>query len=176
MNTMKKIKGYLSSIRILPILGFICIALIIFWAGMAVGYRKAMFSYHWHSNYAEQFAQNGSMLDLPTDNDSDNMPNPHGAFGMIVSVQLPTMIIKGPVEAEKTIVISTSTLIRDIHDQTASTSLSAGQNVVVIGEPDEQGRIIASFVRILPNNPPQSLGQRQARMRSPIGSSSPQLR
>jgi len=150
MNTIEKIKKYFSTVRILPTLGFACIAFIIFWAGMAVGYKKAMFSYRWHSNYAQQFAQNGSPFALPSDSDEDNMPNPHGAFGMIVSVHLPTMMIKGPVEAEKTIIITNDTTVRDIHNQAASTTLINGQNVVVIGEPDDQGRIVASFIRILP--------------------------
>lgn len=129
------------------------LALIIFWAGTAVGYRKAMFSYRWHSHYAEQFAGDRSPLALFHDGDADNTPNPHGAFGMIASVQLPLIVIKGPAEAEKTIVVTSETVVRDEHDPAASTTLAAGQGVVVIGRPDDQGRVVASFIRIIPPPP-----------------------
>jgi len=144
------IKKYFSSTSALKALGILLIALIIFWAGVAIGYNKAIFSYRWHSHYAEQFAGNQSPFAIPNDHDADNMPNPHGAFGTIISAHLPLIIIKGPIEAEKTVIITATTVIRDIHNDAASTTLTEGQGVVVIGSPDEQGRIVASFIRILP--------------------------
>lgn len=151
---MKKIIEHLKKYRATPkpvgVLIALFAAFLIFWAGTAVGYRKAMFSYRWHSNYAEQFAGDRSPLALPMDGDGDIMPNPHGAFGVIVSESLPTLIIKGPHEAEKTIVVTPETTIKNIHDDAASSSLAVGQGVVTIGAPDEQGRIVASFIRILP--------------------------
>ena len=138
-----------SSVDIRTLVG-ILIVIIIFWAGIAVGYHKAQFSNNWHSHYAEQFTSKQSPFSIPNDSDADNMPNPHGAFGQIISANLPLIIIKGPIEAEKTIVVTNTTVVRDVHDQVASTSLVAGQGVVVIGYPDEQGRVVASFIRILP--------------------------
>lgn len=146
MNFLSYIKKYAS----LNLVGAALIAFIIFWAGMAIGYKKAMFAYTWHSNYDKQFAGSQSPFDILDNRDADSMPNAHGAFGMIVSNRLPYIVVKGSFEAEKTIVVTNSTIVRDIHDQTASTSLGTGQSVVVMGWPDEQGRIIASFIRILP--------------------------
>ena len=149
----KSLRAKLTSAALMRGMIAVLFALVIFWAGMAVGYRKAMFSFHWHSNYAQQFAADRSPLGLPNDGDADNMPNPHGAFGVIVSVQLPAIIIKGPAEAEKTVVVTDKTVVRSFHDQVASSTLAAGQGVVVIGDPDDQGRIVASFIRILPPPP-----------------------
>ena len=148
-------KEYLQSpsfSNALKALGVLLVALIVFWAGMAVGYRKAMFSYSWHSHYAQQFAEDHSPL-FPNDGDADNMPNPHGAFGMVVAAHLPTIVIKGPNEAEKTVSIQSGTQVRSFHDAAASTTIKNGDFVVVIGSPDDEGRIVASFIRILPPPP-----------------------
>jgi hypothetical protein len=131
------------------ILAILLIALVIFWAGMAVGYRKAQFAYHWDDHYADQFGGAHSPFATPPGmTDPDTSPDSHGATGEIVTVSLPVVVVKGQDEPEKEILIGTSTPIRRYHDVVASTTLRAGDTVVVIGEPNDQGQIQASFVRV----------------------------
>ena len=74
-------------------LGSLLAFLVIFAAGMAVGYREAAFSYHWQSNYGPGFSDPSSPF-APFIHDGDDI-NPHGAFGTIVSFKSPYLIVKG---------------------------------------------------------------------------------
>ena len=136
--------------RLIKTLGILLIALFIFWAGTVVGYKKASFSYHWSDNYARNFGGPGSPFI-----DSDDSPvNPNGAFGTVVAIKLPTIVIKGPKEAEKIVDMNPDVFVRRLHDNASSTDLHIGDTVVVIGSPDEFGHVHASFIRILPNPTP----------------------
>jgi len=136
--------------KILYILGVFLLALVIFQAGISVGYRKAEFSYRWNSAYMHGMNDPHSMLS-PFMHDADDV-SPHGAVGEIVSVRLPMIMIKSPYEAEKIISIGTSTMIRNFHTIASSSDLRTGQDVVVIGVPDDKGTIDATFIRIAPGN------------------------
>ena len=126
--------------------------LIIFSAGLFVGYRKAEFSYHWSNNYYRDFGGPHSPFGMMSGGD-DATPNPHGAFGTVVSVNLPSIAVKGPREAEKVIIIGPRTIVHLLRNLATSSDIHAGQSIIVVGEPDEQGQIQASFIRILPPPP-----------------------
>ncbi|MDE1975399.1 MAG: hypothetical protein KGI49_02740 [Patescibacteria group bacterium] len=146
---MKEFFGSSLVSRLIAVLGVLVAALIIFWAGTAVGYREASFSYAWDSSYARQFGGPHSPFMIGPDIDDSSL-NSHGAFGVVVGVRMPEFTVKGPTEAEKNIVVATGTVIRYFHSEASSTAISPGETVVVIGEPDSQGRIQASLVRIVP--------------------------
>ncbi|MDE2037844.1 MAG: hypothetical protein KGI69_01300 [Patescibacteria group bacterium] len=156
---MKEFLGSSALSKLVAVLAVLLVALVIFWAGMAVGYRKAVFSYQWDDSYAKQFG--GPHSPFMPDADDASL-NSHGAFGQIVAVRLPEFTVKGPAEAEKNVLVSDGTVIRYFHDQASTSDLSVGSTVVVIGEPDGQGRIQASLIRIVPpppsasGTPPQS--------------------
>lgn len=133
------------------ILGVLFVALLVFWAGTAVGYKQAAFSYHWNDNYSRQFG--GPRSPLGFQSDSDEPMSAHGAFGTIIGVKLPEIVVKGGGDVEKTVTVNGATVIRRFHDAASTTDLSNGQTVVVIGEPDSQGNINASLIRIVPPMP-----------------------
>jgi hypothetical protein len=137
--------------RLLTALGFLLAALVIFGAGIFVGYSKAEFSYHWSNNYYRDFGGPESPFGLP--GSDDGAPNSYGAFGTVVGVNLPLFAVKGPNEAEKVVIISPQTTIHLLRDPATTTDIHPGESVIVIGEPDDQGQIEASFVRILPLPP-----------------------
>jgi hypothetical protein len=122
--------------RILLIIIIILAALTIFQLGMLVGYRKAQFTNELGENYARGFGR-------------PEMPGGHGAVGTIVRVDLPSIIIEGPDNLEKEVLVSSSTLIRSL-DQNASTSaLQTNAIVTIIGTPNNQGQIVANLIRII---------------------------
>jgi hypothetical protein len=135
--------------KLIGILAILLAALLVFAGGVAVGYRKAEFSNGWNDSYAAHFARPGSPFE-PMVGDGDDSPNPHGAFGEVVAIHEPVITIKGPTEAEKNVIIGAQTGIRKLHSPASTTDIMIGDTVVVIGEPDDQGQIDASFVRILP--------------------------
>ena len=134
--------------KLIIALGSLLAFLVIFAAGMAVGYREAAFSYHWQSNYGPGFSDPSSPF-APFIHDGDDV-SPHGAFGTIVSFKSPYLMVKGDNQAESIIAIGSSTVIRHIRAFGTTTDLLPGQQVIIIGTPDNSGRIQASFIRVVP--------------------------
>ena len=147
-NWMKSKNVHLGII----ILSVFIVALLIFQAGMTVGFMRASYDRDWNNHYLENF---GPGINNPINrmSESNRAPNDHGAFGKIISVSLPTVTILGPDTIEKTIVIAPDTIMRDMHDPVQPTDLVPNMNMVVIGIPNTQGQIEAKFIRILPPLP-----------------------
>ena len=137
--------------NVLIALAALVVALAFFKAGEVVGYHKATYSFSWDENYQRNFAPSGFTKATTVVND---FRNPHGAVGRIISVQLPTFIIQNTGEAEKSIVVSGDTTVRRLRDNVSTTELKTNENVVIIGEPDDQGRIRAKFIRLMPPGAP----------------------
>ena len=135
----------------LHILAIILTALVIFSAGMFVGYHKAQFSYDFDENYAHDMNDPHSML-APFMHDTDH-GNPHGAIGQIVSINAPFIMVKNPFEAEKVIIIGPDTMIRHIYGEASTSDLAVGDHIIALGAPDQQGQVHATFIRILPPPP-----------------------
>jgi hypothetical protein len=127
-------------------------AAIIFQAGIAVGYHRAAFSYNWNNAYFQGTRDPHSPFAAFMMRDADD-PNPHGTIGQVVSVRLPEVMIKGRDTPEQIVVIGPTTAIRRFHEIGTTTDLSTGQQVIVIGSPDDKGQIQASFIRIMPPLP-----------------------
>lgn len=141
-------------ITLLAIIVFI-ILLLVFQAGVFVGLRKAGFSYKWGENYHRNFGgPRGGFMGIPM-MDKEYL-NPHGTFGKIIKIELPTIIIQSQNEAEKTIFIKDDTAIRRLNETIKSADLKVGDQVVVIGEPNEQGQIEAKLIRVTPDSFPTS--------------------
>jgi hypothetical protein len=139
---------------ILYLLAVLLGGILIFEGGVAVGYHRAAFSYQWNTNYFRDSRDPRSFFAVFS-RDADD-PNPHGAIGQVVSVNLPRFMVKGPNSPEQVVVIGPGTALRRFHGDGTTTDLKAGQQVIVIGSPDDQGEIRASFVRILPPLPTSS--------------------
>lgn len=157
------LKGFFQShaiSRIILMLSGLLVVLLVFQAGIYVGFRKAAFSYDWNMAYFRGTDDPHSIL-APFMRDADDL-NPHGAVGEIVRVALPTIMVKGDSAAEEIVTISPTTTIRYAHMPATTTDLRSGQNVVVIGVPDENGRIEAVFVRILSPMPSSGSSARSA--------------
>ena len=157
MNT-QNIKDFIASQTFNKILYVICgciIALLIFQAGMFVGYRKALFSYQWGDNFHNTFGggrdgKMGMMGGIPLD---PRFAGAHGATGKIITVGQSSIIIESPDGIETTVDIATSTIIRKFRDTVSPQNLQANDIVVVIGTPNSAGVIDAKLIRIMPANP-----------------------
>lgn len=123
-------------------------AIIIFRAGMFVGYHKAAFSYRLGDNYYRTF-ENGkhSMMQDFSDN---RLETSNGAVGKIIKINLPEIVVATPNNTEKTILVTDDTLIRRFREATSTQALTIDNFVVVIGSPNPNGQIVAKVVRIVP--------------------------
>lgn len=130
------------------------IALVIFQSGVAIGERKASFAHRFGDNFERNFRdpRGGAFMQrgLPG---GANMPGGHGAVGEIVSINLPLVVVAGPDNLEKTVVITDTTEIREFRDTLKSDQLSIGDFIIVLGTPNDQGQVDAKLIRLAPPPP-----------------------
>lgn len=143
---------FLTSKKVLMSIGGIIVALVVFQAGVFVGYRKATFSHRTGDAYFQVFGrpQHGFMMGMPMDND---FTNGHGAAGKIIKLDLPTFVVSGPDGVEKTIRIKSDTLIRRFRDEIKANDLALDDFTITLGAPNAAGEVEAKFIRILPPPP-----------------------
>lgn len=113
--------------------GAVILLLLVFKAGVFVGYKKASFSYRWGENYHRNF---GDFI------------NAHGTSGSIIKIDGSTLIVKSGDNVEKTILISEKTTITSRRETIKAGDFKVDDRVVVIGSPNEQGQIEAKFIRL----------------------------
>ncbi len=143
-------------------LAIIILAILIFQAGVFVGYRKAAFSYQWGENYYRAFGDTGRKP-MMGGFVLDGLTGAHGVAGKIMKVSLPNFIIEGQDKIEKMIFIKDDTVINRSRDSIKSSELQAGDFVIVIGSPDDEGKIQANLIRLAP--PPEFFNDTTTRPR-----------
>jgi hypothetical protein len=141
---IKKVFESKVSFRILGGIGIVIVLLLIFSAGITVGFHKASFGHAWGENYERNF---GMMPGRPM---FDNFPNAGGAIGKIIKIELPTIIVQDKDNTEKVILIKNDTQIQKMKNSITTKDLKIDDFIVVIGVPNGQGQIEAKFIRIMP--------------------------
>ncbi len=146
----KKINPDVLKWTIIGLAAFV-IFILIFGVGMFVGGMKARFSYQWAESYHKNFAgPRGGFL-----GDWRQLPFPpgdfiesHGTFGEIIQINDSDFVIKGKGDLEKIIVIKENTILEKGRMAIKKDDLKVGDQVVIIGSPNEQGQIEAKLIRI----------------------------
>ncbi len=126
--------------------GIVIVLILIFSAGVSVGFHKASFGRAWEENYGRNFG----MMPEGSDFGKNNFPNAHGAIGKIIKIELPTIIVQDKDNLEKVVLIKDDTKIEKMKMEIKSSDLAIDDFIVVIGSPDSQGQIEAKFIRIIP--------------------------
>ena len=149
-KTNEEIKRIFESktfFKILCGIGIVVIALLIFSAGMTVGFYKASFGHAWGENYEHNFGLVPARPILG----GDTFPNANGAIGKIIKIELPTLIVQDKDNTEKVISIKDDTQMEEMRKPVLASDLKMGDFIVVIGTPNEQGQIEAKFIRVMPS-------------------------
>lgn len=142
VSQSKIIRGIIISI------GTTILVLCILFVGMNIGEHRARFAGQFGDNFEKNFmGSRGGMMG----SFNERLPGGHGAVGEIISINLPQIIINGPDNLEKTIIVSTSTTIRQFQENIKDTNLKVGDFVTVIGNPNDSGQVEAKLIRIMPN-------------------------
>lgn len=130
--------------------GFLLIAGIIFEAGVLVGLHKGGFSGQVGDNYERTFGPRSGEPGM-------GLPNPHGAFGKIVTVTLPTFTVENDGMPEEIVRVASDTIVRNGRDTVDASKLTVGSYVIVLGAPSNAGDVDAKLIRIVPP-PPDAVG------------------
>lgn len=171
--------------KLIIIAGILLTALIIFQAGEAVGFHRAMYAGKFGNNYYRAFDKNfshsdrngsrrnsdrnqswgqsgfisGMMNDMtPGRGDFGNrVPTGFGAVGKIIKADANSLVVVGPDNVEKFVKITDQTIVRKFRDTLTIADLKANEYAVVIGEPNTDGQIVAKLIRILPPPPTEEV-------------------
>lgn len=87
----------------------------------------------------------------------DQLISGHGAVGRVLSAALPTLIVSDRDGTEKSIVVTNDTIIRSARSDIASTTIKNDDFIVVIGNPESDGRITAKLIRVMPAGMPNMM-------------------
>lgn len=130
-------------------LGIFVAVLIVFKAGMVVGYHQARFGGKLGDNYYRAFGEERMLVrGIPGD-----LPNAHGVIGRVVSVSLPTFVVADRDGVEKTVIVTDGTVMRRGRDEITGAEIKADEMVVVFGAPNDAAEIEARLIRIAPPRP-----------------------
>ena len=130
--------------------GTALIILFVFQAGVFVGYKKASFSNRWGDNYHRAFGEQKRKGIFYKGDFQKDFSVAHGAVGKTINISLPAITIESSDGTEKVALISDKTVVRRFRETISPASLNEDDFVVIIGSPDDQGRIEARLIRLIP--------------------------
>ena len=154
MEDIKKILESKTAVNILYGIGIIIVAMIIFYAGITVGFHKASYGQAWADHYNENFGMGHSpmgTMPMRLDSGGDYFPNAHGATGKIIKIELPNVMVQDKENTEKVITINPDTTIQKDRVNITAADLHVDDFVVTIGAPNDTGVIEAKFIRVIPS-------------------------
>ena len=138
-------------LRIIEVTLAIILLLLVFAGGVFVGTERAEFSFNWRMNYNHNFIGMPQARNGPLTLDA-NTTNPRGSSGQIVSVSGSGITIIGSTGIAQSISIDPNTVIKNSVQTISIADLKPNEHIVVIGNPNNAGEIVAKFIRVLPTN------------------------
>jgi hypothetical protein len=160
------------------LVGAFLIFLVGFAGGVAVGLHKARFSYGFGANYERNFVgphtemgRPGFMGGMMRDFSGGDFRNAHGLAGTIISISGNNLVIKDRNGNENNVAVTDKTLIKHQGGNLTVGDLKQNEQVVIVGNPDNNGTINADLIRVFDsgnntNQPPTDNTQ-------PSGNTSP---
>ena len=154
VNSARERSGHctLSHFSVLVIIfGIILATSLGFTAGFSVGVHKARFSYRFGENYERNFVRDSDRdmkRRMIRKMDGKTLRNGHGGAGKILSLSGYSLVIERPDGQESAVTVSDTTVLRKGDSTVAIDSLAVGEQIVVIGQPDDDGSIHANFIRV----------------------------
>ena len=132
------------AIGTIVVLGFV---LMVFQAGVYLGYHRAIFSAHLGDNYVATF-EGSTSTDMWMRMQHRDLPGGYGAVGKVVKVGSSTIVVATPNNVEETVLINANTIIRHFRNTASTTDIQIGNSVIVLGSPNANGEINAGLIRI----------------------------
>ncbi len=148
------------------VVGLIILVSVSFAVGVAVGFKKARFSYEWGKHYERNFIgmqdkrakmDRPEPSDLPMNGlmrkfDGRDFRNAHGLVGTIISIADNKLIVKDQDNKENTVEIKNETIIKSGRNDIKIGDLKINDKIVVMGRPGENGLLSADLIRLFNQN------------------------
>lgn len=152
MDIKPYLKKYAFPLAIVAMI-WLVVLLLAFKLGVSLGKRQAEFTCQWSENYHRNFGgpPPGGFLQLL---DRDDQVQAHGVFGTVIQAATGSLIVKQNDGVEKVVLVGDDTVIQLLRQRVPLSEVHVNEWAVVLGEPNDQGQIQATFIRLLPP-PPQ---------------------
>lgn len=147
------------------VVGCLLVVLIIFAAGVGVGLRKARFSNDFGRNYERNFmgsrfdqgrgmmgGRGGFIGGMMREFSGRDFRNANGLAGTIISITDNNLIVKDRDGKENTVAVTDKTFIKLGRDNAQLSDLKQNDQIVVIGNPGDNGVINADLIRVFNNS------------------------
>lgn len=144
MSNFKEFMSSKNGQRILYGIGAVILAMLIFHAGVAIGSHRN-FRGNGERNWG--FRAPGFDVRFPR----GFIQNGHGAVGIIQNVATSSITVQTRDGGTQTILITEKATIRSQSRNASSTVLTAGQQVVILGTPNDDGSMSANLIRVIPD-------------------------
>jgi len=115
--------------------------------GITIGEEKVRYTGQFGNYFENNFM--GQMRG-PMEFFDNDLPGGHGVVGKIISMSSTEIVISGQDNIEKIVSITDKTIFRKFKDDVTASDLKIGDFVVVIGNPDSQGKVEAKLLRVMP--------------------------
>jgi len=147
---MDKFLSYVKSNRFISATVAIIVLILVFSAGVSFGYHRALFNSEWGQNYYRNFYGGGRSSAPMMGFQDRGFTGMHGTVGTIIDISSSTVSIKGQDGIERSVVIDGDESVRKGGSNISFSDLKVGDNIAVIGGPNEKGQIEGRFIRVFP--------------------------
>ena len=131
-------------------LGVAFVVAAVFSMGLFIGQQKARFSIRWGQNYNQNFGGPRQMLP----GGPKDFFGGHGTAGVVIDVKKESLVVRSRDNAEKVVLISDETSIVKGREVVELKDIEEESAIVVIGRPDDEGRIEAHLIRLFDGTGP----------------------
>lgn len=134
--------------EILMVIGVLIIAGFIFTTGVLVGHSRERFGRRFNENYEKNFMpiSRPGMVRMMT---GRGFPNGHTVVGTIIKIENNQITVKSENGEEGIINISDKTVINSTGKKLTLIDLKINNQILAIGQPNDNGTIDASLIRII---------------------------
>lgn len=148
INNFLQSKGFKITVCCI---GFFAAILSVFGLGVYVGEKKASFSFRWAEQYHRNFAGPTGGFFQEFARPGEEFLESNGVIGEVMQINGQQIVVKGKNDTERIVNITDKTTIKYQNKNMAVTDLKVGDNVVIIGSPNEGGQLEAMLIRVMPD-------------------------
>ncbi len=121
-----------------------------FHIGEEFGYKKAESIDHMSNGYYKAFGQGEQKQTGLFGSLFDDQTGTHGVAGKVINTTATNIIVEDNDGIEKTVIFDSKTIIRKQRKTVEFSEIKDDDFVVVIGSPNNDGKITAKIIRVLP--------------------------
>jgi len=124
--------------------------LLVFSLGVYVGAQKASFSFRWAEQYHRNFAGPAGGFLQEFARPGEQLLESNGIIGKIMQINGQQIVVEGKNNTERIVDVNEKTVIKYQNKDVQISDLKTGEDIIIIGKPNDEGRLEAMLIRVMP--------------------------